>query len=443
MTQEQITEKISPSSGSLQYQARSLFGISLFRNSIYLILNSLVPAVTGFVFWTVAARLYTTAEIGLASAVISIMTLLMLLSSLGLEVGLIRFIPQSGGGATDLINTCFTVAGMVALVVSGVFVLGLGIWAPALVQMQQNFILPIVFVLFTVVFAVYSLLHHTFVARRKSEFAVMQTGVFSVLRFAPLILLCGYLQGFGIFVAWGIALLIAMFSGFIMLKRIQPDYHSYFRVNTRVIKDIGHFSIGNYLANLLWMTPGLVLPLMVVNLLDAESGAYFYIGWAVASIILLIPPALSLSLFAEGSNNKKALEANVARSLKMTILLVAPAIAVCFPLGEKILSLFGKNYADSSVHLLWLLAVAALPASINQVYFSVQRVRERVRNMVAINLFITVVTLVLSYFLIPRMGISGAGMSYLIAQAIPAAVISVWLGNTKSLRDNEQDQVTN
>jgi len=234
---------------------------------------------------------------------------------------------------------------------------------------------------------------------------------------------------------------MAMVTGFFFLKRIQPDYRPYFRINTKIIRDIKHFSIANYSVNLLWSAPGLILPLMVVSRIGAESGAYFYISWAIASIILLIPPALSLSLFAEGKNNLSRLSNNVTQSLKLTILLVCPAVALCFPLGEKVLSLFGQGYSVNGTHLLWLLATAALPASINQVYFSVQRVRERMRYMVAINVFISLVTLILSYLLLPRMGIVGVGISYLIAQTIPAAVVSVWFVNTKSMRESDETQL--
>ena len=444
MRQEQLTEKIPQPSVGLIEQLRALFGVSLFRNSIYLILTSIVPAFTGFFFWTIAARIYTTAEIGLASSAISIMTLLTLVSSLGLDIGLIRFISESiSGGTKELLNTCFTVAGMVALVVSAVFVMGLKIWAPSLGLMRQDILLPMAFVIITVVFTVYSLLHYTFIARRRTELSFTQTMVFSLVRFAPLILLSGYLHGFGIFIAWGSSSIIAMFTGFFLLKRIQPDYHPYFRVNTKILRDMRHFSIANYSVNLLWAAPGLILPLMVVNRLGAESGAYFYIAWAIASIILLIPPALSLSLFAEGANNRKNLSDNVTRSLKMTILLVGPAIALCFPLGKWVLSLFGHGYSANATHLLWLLAIAALPASLNQVYFSVQRVRERMRYMVAINIFIALMTLVLSYFLLPKMGIIGAGISYLFAQTIPAAIVSVWLINTKLMRNSDEYPITN
>jgi len=444
MRQGQLAEKIAQPAMGLIVQARTLLKVSLFRNSICLILNSVLPAITGFFFWTIAARMYSTAEIGLASSAISIMTLLMLLSSLGLDIGLIRFISDSrSGGTKDLLNTCFTVAGTVALVVSAVFVIGLKIWAPSLGAMRHDIVLPIVFVMFTVAFAIYTLLHYTFIARRRTEFALTETLVFSLVRFGPLILLVGFLRGFGIFVAWGCSLIIAMFTGFFLLKRIQPEYHPYVRVNTKILRDMGHFSISNYSANLFWMAPGLILPLMVVNRLGAESGAYFYIGWAIANIILLIPPALSISLFAEGANNQTSLPNSVTCSLKMTILLVCPAVALCFPLGNMVLSLFGSGYSANATHLLWLLAIAALPASLNQVYFSIQRVRERMRYMVAINMFIALVTLILSYLLLPKMGIIAAGISYLFAQTIPAAVVSVWLINSKLIRESSELPISN
>ncbi len=49
--------------------------------------------------------------------------------------------------------------------------------------------------------------------------------------------------------------------------------------------------------------------------------------------------------------------------------------------------------------------------------------------------------LVLSYLLLPRMGIVGVGISYLIAQTIPAAVVSVWFVNTKSMRESDETQL--
>ena len=47
---------------------KSLYGVSLYRNAVYLRLTSGATAVLGFAFWVVVARLYSTSDIGLSFA---------------------------------------------------------------------------------------------------------------------------------------------------------------------------------------------------------------------------------------------------------------------------------------------------------------------------------------------------------------------------------------
>lgn len=89
----------------------------------------------------------------------------------------------------------------------------------------------------------------------------------------------------------------------LLLPRVQKGYRPFPSVSKEVVNEMVHFSFANYAANMLWVLPQLILPLMVVNLLGAEQTAYFFIGWAVASILFVIPLATSFSLFAEGSYN--------------------------------------------------------------------------------------------------------------------------------------------
>ena len=45
----------------------------LFKNAYFLMFSSLTSAGSGFFFWLIAARFYSTADISLASAIISAM----------------------------------------------------------------------------------------------------------------------------------------------------------------------------------------------------------------------------------------------------------------------------------------------------------------------------------------------------------------------------------
>ncbi len=236
---------------------------------------------------------------------------------------------------------------------------------------------------------------------------------------------------FGIFASFGIAILIATVIAILFFfPRVHINYRPLPILKKGVINDMVHFSSANYLATALWVSPTLVLPLMVVNFLGVEANAYFYIGWAVGNIPATIPTAASLSLFAEGSYNEQQLGQQVRQSLKFILLLLIPTILIILFLGDKILLLFGTAYSQNATELLWLLALSALPLSINHTYFSIKRVQMKIKSVIALSAFVMVGTLGLSYFLLPQMGILGAGISWLASQTLAALV-----GGVKLFRD--------
>jgi hypothetical protein len=55
---------------------QALWANRFYINSLYLLISNVLGAVLGFVFWIIAAHLYTTEQVGLASAVISAIGLL-------------------------------------------------------------------------------------------------------------------------------------------------------------------------------------------------------------------------------------------------------------------------------------------------------------------------------------------------------------------------------
>ena len=169
---------------------------------------------------------------------------------------------------------------------------------------------------------------------------------------------------------------------------------------------------------------------MVINLLGAEPNAYFYIAWTISSILFGTPLAISLSLFAEGSHDERQLNQDTMRSLKLTTLLLIPIVLILFFAGDKVLLLFGQAYSENAAGLLRVLAVSALPLSLNYIYFSRKRVEMKMKSVIILAAFIAMATLVLSYFLLPRMGILGVGVAWLSSQGIVALIVFYRLGKS-------------
>jgi O-antigen/teichoic acid export membrane protein len=347
-----------------------------------------------------------------------------MLANFGLGHGLIRFLPHSGKNAGSLINSCFSLVSLTSLVLALIFLVGINLWSPALLFIKQNPIYLTAFLLFVLASTLLTLTGETFIAERRAGFVLAGGLIFNLLRLPLVILLAAFFHSFSIFASVGIALGVALLiSIFFFLPRAQPGYRPFFAVNKKVVNEMLHFSFANYLAILFWTAPGLVLPIMVVNLLGAELNAYFYIAWAIGGLLSVIPGAASTSLFAEGSYEAERLGINIWRSLRMILLLLFPAVMLILAFADKLLLPFGTAYAENAAILVRILAVASLPLAINIVYLAIKRVEKKLKIIVSLTAFIAIATLGLTYLLLPHMGINGAGLAWLISQSVIALVI--------------------
>jgi O-antigen/teichoic acid export membrane protein len=143
----------------------------------------------------------------------------------------------------------------------------------------------------------------------------------------------------------------------------------------------------------------------------------------ISSVVFFIPSGISQSLFSEGSHFEDKLQQNVKRSLKFTFCFVGPAIIALVLVGKWLLLAFGASYSANSFSLLIILAVSGIPIGLNHIYISCLRVLKRLKELVAVSLFIALTVLVGSYFLMPAIGIMGIGYTWLGAQSIVALYI--------------------
>jgi len=402
---------------------KQVIATPLYGNAFYLMLNTAVMSLLGFFFWMIVARFYTEAEVGFSSAIISAISLLAIISLVGLNVSLVRFLPHSEK-PRDLINSCYTLGGLLSLVLAGVFLVGLGFWSPALVFVRQSVIFASAFIIFTILWTLSTMVDATFIAERRAGFVLSKNTIFSVLKlFLPLLFVSSF-HAFGIVASWGLAIAVALaVSVFRFLPRVQDSYKPVPTLRLSLLKDMWRYSAGNYLANLFMIGLPFILPLMVVNLLAAEQNAYFYVGWMIAGLLFAIPVAVSQSLLAEGSHFEDKLKETVARSLKFTYLLLIPAVIVLILVGKWLLLAFGQSYSANALHLLWVLSLSALPAALSYLYTGILQVTGRIKELMAIWGFIALGTLLASYLVMTVTGIVGIGYAWLGAHTIVAIYV--------------------
>ena len=399
----------------------------LFKNSYFLMTSTVVGSILGFVFWLLVARCYTPHDVGLATALISAANLLVVFSLLGFEFGILRFLPNEPD-KQGMINSCLTITFLFSILLSVIFILGIDIWSSALSFVYGNILFLLFFIVFVFTGALIRLYRIVFLALRTAKFSFALNIILSVLKL--IFVLCLVTFGvFGIISSWNIAACITLIvSIFVLTPRKLHSYLPIPTIKKKTIKDMFHISFGNYIAENFGAIPNTVLPLMIINVLTPEQNAYFFMALAISSILITIPTAVKNSLFVEGSYAPEQFRTNVIKSIKFTFLLITPLILGIFIFGDKLLLLFGKAYAENSFYVLCILILSVIPLAVNSVYTTIKNIQLKIKPIIYLNAFISILTIGLSYVLIIEIGLIGVAVGYTLSQGIGAAVVfvSVW-----------------
>ena len=399
----------------------------LYANALVLMGNSGVIAGLGFVFWTLAARLYPPVEVGLASAAISAALFLATLAMLGLPYALVRFSPSAGADRAVLTSTVLLVVTAAGAVAGAIFMAGIDAWAPALSELASGLVLAAAVISLAATTGAAGMLVFVAVSARDARPALAGGVTQGVVKSALILVFALSFPrlGFALLLAWLLGTAAAVLLQ-VWLSRalIAP------RVNLHLLRlGFVRYSAGNYAGDLAWSAPGLLFPLLVVGQLGAEANAYFYVAWAIASLLVGIPYAVASSLLAEGSHAQGATGEHIPRAFGLALALVVPAIGLCWVGAPLLLGLFGAPYAANGVDTLRLLCLAALPTSLNILHLAVARVDRAMWRVLGITGATGGGALLLGAALASAYGAPGIALGYLAAQTAVAVVLTAewWL----------------
>jgi O-antigen/teichoic acid export membrane protein len=304
----------------------------------------------------------------------------------------------------------------------------LPIWSPALVYIQKNITLLVPFIIIVPVFTILDLVNTVFIAKRAANRVVLTSLIFAILRIGLLITLAFLVKGFGIVSSWGLALIVTlMISIFFLLPRVQTGYKPILELDKQLLKGLSQYSTGSYMASLLAQAPSQILPLLVLNVLGAQTNAFFYIAWTVAGFLSAIPMATSKSLFVEGAHSFQNIKKNVTRSLKFTFIISIPAVIILGLAAKWILLAFGPGYSTNAVTLLWVLSLANVIRGVYLIYISLLRIQDRLKELVITQGIVTVATIISSYWAAKTFGLIGIGYAWLFMQTLIAIITGIRL----------------
>ncbi len=361
-----------------------LYQDKLLQNSLYLILNYGAMAGFGFFFWLACSHLFTPEEVGIATTLISAMTLITYISLLGFNYTFIYTLPNSVNRDRE-INSGLTLSLFMAIFVATLYVVFVPYLAPDLRLINENIFYAILFVLMVTTASLNLLIDSVYVAYRAAKYNFFIDGIImSAVKLALPFALLG-LGAFGIFSSAGGATVVAFLLSIYFLAR-NFNYSPRFYIHFPTIKKLFTYSFSNYISHILNIAPTLVLPLIVIDYQGAAAAGYFYVAFMIATLLYAVSYSVCQALFAEGSYAEEEFSLLIKKTLAVFAALLIPGTIVLYFLANFGLSIFGATYANEATNLLQIFGLASIPVALFTLTTVLLRINEQIKGLIFINI---------------------------------------------------------
>jgi O-antigen/teichoic acid export membrane protein len=401
--------------------------LPLFRSGHILVVNSAVTAAVGFAFWVVAARLYPPAVVGANATAVSAMMFLAGLAQLNLMSLLLRFVPSSGPRAGRLVACAYLTGGGLSAVAAVVFLLGLRTWAPDLVAVLHG-PTAVAYVVATTAWSIFVMQDNVLVGVERPGIVAIENLLFSLAKLALLVPFSAWLLTTGVWYAWSFAAVMAVFgtTAYLFLRAI-PRFAARSRAveQTESLRGFLRYLVPDYIGALAWIAASALVPVLVLDLTDPRHAAAFSLTWQIAFTLFAVPAAFGQSLVAHGAAHTGDAAADHVRVRRHVLRLLAPVSLALIVAAPYLLRLFGPWYESAGTTTMRLVAAAAVPNVVVALAVSHARVTRQMRTVVVTLVSLCVLVLGATVYLVPRVGISGAGWAWLGGETVVAAALLV------------------
>ena len=383
-----------------------------------------VQALTGAVFWLVAARVDATTDVGRATALFTSILFIAYLAGLGLQVSLARFAPArdhdshavfAWGVVLTVVSTAVVSVGYL-LVVDTAATDALLSWSRALGGG--------LFVFAAMGAALTLIVDVRWMTMRRWNLVLVRIGLVGLGRFPMLLLPIGDSETVHLFAVASLPVLISGFAGVATMPWVTGARHRLFPLPS-TLRPAVRYSVVNYVSTLAYQAPQFVLPVIVLLSVVPDDNASFYVAWGIVAVGLYVPMAIGQALLAEGGKDGAELRNQVGVILGLTTGLMTAAAAATFVGRDLVTTVYGEDYAEAA-RILPPMVAACVPWAVTSVFLTEARVLHRHVDTVAITGALTLSILVPAVVLVPDDGLDGATVSFLVGNVLAAVLATAF-----------------
>jgi O-antigen/teichoic acid export membrane protein len=360
--------------------------LSMLPNSLALIAAKVATLGLGFLFWLLAARLFSPREVGLAGGIVSAVLLCTQFALLGAGAAVITLFPEHADSPRRLLHTGINLV----IVSAGIFGLAFVALAtgafPKLSVLGSSPGYALLFASMSIFGTLGIMLDQISTTLRRGDEALnrgLLNGVVSLVCLGGLAGITGGGGPMAIFACWVVGGAAACALGARQLWRGVVRYRWRPLLDRVLARRLMVVGLPNHILTLADRAPGLLLPILVTQLLSPTANAFWYAVWMMAWVLFAIPIQVGMTLFAEVTHRPAAIDTLVRHGLRVGLGLGVSAAIAMAALASVPLSLMGPRYASGGTDALRVLVWGVAPVAVIQVYYARCRAAHRLREAIA------------------------------------------------------------
>jgi O-antigen/teichoic acid export membrane protein len=410
---------------------RQLSATPLYRSSFALILSSMANATLGLLFWVLAARLYPVRTVGLGAGGISALQLVSIVGWVGLQYTLMRYAPIAGRTKARLICGTYLIGGLAAVAAAVVFSLTLAVRLGASLVTEST-LSVVLFCASAAVWVVFSLQDAALVGIRRAGFVPIDNAGFGAMK---LLLIVGFAfvdRPWTLLGSWvtACAVMVVVINVLLFRRFLNDDAPA----ALPPLKTVSRFSLGHTLVGVTGWFPDFLVPLLVIRYQGEAANAYYYAAWTIGFAARVLLGNMASALTTEAAYQEGQFAALARAAMRLCALVMTPAVLVMVAGAGPALAIFGHDYSVEGTSLLRLFALSIVPYAVVTFVVARDRNKQQFATALVVTSVGSLASIAFDVILIPRQGISGAGMGWLLGQTI-AAVLAVLVFVGRSRRE--------
>jgi stage V sporulation protein B len=403
----------------------------LATGSYFLILDNLVNYGIGAVFWLVLAKMVDPVSIGQSMAVVAFATAIIGFTGYGVQLTLEKYISEYN--ARNMPHTSRRVlksAIKMSLIMSVGVALVVTLISPQLATTAYHDpSISSLFVLIILTFlpsqTIIAVLIGAFIGANMAKYAALGDIIFQISRIALVaVMALGNLDAFGILVSFSISSALALaFSYFYSLPRALPKLDRKVDRKDEANENIRHlikFSGLNYFAIAL-RTATAQIGVLVLATQNFEWAAFYglaalivkVVGAATFSVAGALLPAASEQLV---KGNKIELSKMINTAIRMSMFISGFGFTILMLEPSYFLNLISYEYIGGA-YALRILTIISMNHAVSAIFTSLLNASNRTVDIAKIEIVSSVIAIVLTFILIPAIGLEGAALALLIGAA--------------------------